>query len=64
MRHRVPPLTEDLLEIESSWESESQFSLRVFLLVSKPHSSGGHIVKSIGVAQIGLDGEKDTKLLV
>lgn len=38
--HEVPPVAEELLSIDSIWERESHFSLKVLSLIDEPFSTG------------------------
>lgn len=55
------PLTEELMIVYGFWGRSDQFSLRVWPLVSWPHSNGNSIPRSIWTVQIrpgGLSSER------
>lgn len=51
-----PPLAEVLLTIDGLWGREPQFSLRVWPLTGRLHSSGHLALRDIWAAQIGPNG--------
>lgn len=63
--YMTPPL--ELLTVVGFWGKANQFSWRIWLLLSRPHSSGGSIPKNTWAAYTGLSGlfpkmKRETKL--
>lgn len=55
----ISPVAKDMMHTDSFWESESQFTLKLWTLLVYHTSAEGHIFKRMCSKQIELDGLKN-----